>query len=458
MESLPAGSKVVCMGGTVRLVTQQIFYKFRQSTDFFYLTGFHEPDSILVLESKPSIPRGYTYTLYVPPKDAHEEQWEGARTGPDSAVSNFGADTAYPNTTFASHITSIADTSNGGNLYIQLPSSPSPSPASSPYPPPEIKIPKRKSTTTLGKFLSNSSLFPASVTIPPHLALHALLQSNSAKPLAPEVEKLRIVKSPAELNLMKRAGDISSAAHASVMRATTRRGLEGKQVDENFIQAEFEYRCAIEGSERAAYVPVVASGSNGCVIHYTQNDQLLQPGEMVLLDAGCEFSHYASDITRTFPVTGKFSEPQKDLYQAVLNVQKECVKRCLVEDEIGMNDLHRLSCSLMMEELKQIGFKLYTGDVERRLYPHYISHHLGSDLHDCSTQTRNGPLVEGNVVTIEPGCYVPMDDAFPKAFQGLGVRIEDAIAFTKDGPLNLSANAPKEIVDVEGTCQGLLEA
>lgn len=174
---------------------------------------------------------------------------------------------------------------------------------------------------------------------------------------------------------------------------------------------------------------------------------------MVLIDAGGERHMYASDITRTFPVSGRFTAPQRDLYQAVLNVQKECVARCRAEDSVTLNELHRTSCSLLYAELRNIGFPLGPGDVERRLYPHFLSHHVGSDLHDCPTAERSGVLTAGNVVTIEPGLYVPFDSAFPKAFHGLGVRIEDEVAITRDGPEILTALAPKEIADVEAMCQ-----
>ncbi|KAJ9120891.1 hypothetical protein QFC22_002826 [Naganishia vaughanmartiniae] len=448
------------------------------------------------MESRPSSPRGYHYTLYVPPKDAHDEMWEGARTGVDNAIKVFGADAAFHNSSLALHLDDLI--SGSDNLFVELPPNPSPSESSMPYPisnhgPPAWK--RRRSS--LSKLFNSAS--PSSTTEggggmwskpprPPHITLHSALTSGRASRLEPEIERLRLIKSPAELSLMNIAGEISAHAHTAVMRyasahggmwRSNRTGRERRK-REGDLTAVFEYHCTLEGSERPAYVPVVASGyvevewilltdalkspksssANSLVIHYTNNDCELQDGELVLIDAGCEYAHYASDITRTFPVSGKFTEPQKDLYQAVLNVQKECVNRCTVKEEISMAELHRLSCTLMTQELRQIGFKLSPGEVERKLYPHYISHHLGSDLHDCPIVGRSNLsdiLVAGNVITVEPGCYVPSDPSYPKHFHGLGVRIEDDIAFTKDGPLNLSAHAPKEIVDIEGACQGVLE-
>ncbi|WWC60479.1 uncharacterized protein I303_103052 [Kwoniella dejecticola CBS 10117] len=454
IESLGDGAKVVCMGGTVRLMSQSIFYRFRQATDFYYLTGFNEPDATLILESAPSTSRGYKYTLFVPPKDAHDALWEGERAGVEGAVSVFGADEAYPNTSLSYHLSNILNLSHGQTLYASLPPKPSPSISSQPFHPPS---PRRRSSL-LKLFSSASSSSSSSSTMgvdinsndPPHLMIAAALSSEFAQPLEKPIQQLRMIKSPLEIQQMKKAADISSLAHTKVMRSAKAGGRERD------LEATFEYECGIRGAERQAYVPVVASGANALVIHYTRNDCVLDPNDLVLIDAGCEYNMYCSDITRTFPVSGQFSDPQRDLYTAVLNAQKECVRRCTVEGGVTLSELHRASCGLLLEELRQIGFKLTVGDVERTLYPHFLSHHLGSDLHDCPTRDRSATLVEGNVISIEPGVYVPYDYKFPKAFHGLGIRIEDEVAFTKDGPLVLSANAPKEIKDVEGACQGLL--
>ncbi|WVQ85581.1 hypothetical protein IAT38_007747 [Cryptococcus sp. DSM 104549] len=449
MEILGEGARVVCMGGTVRLMSQSIFYRFRQATDFYYLTGFHEPDATLVLESQPSSPRGYKYTLFVPPKNAQDALWDGERCGVEGATTIFGADEAYPNDTLSSHLPTILSPSSTTPIYASLPPSPSPSPSSQPFHPPS---PRRRSS--LLKLFSPTAFSSSDIhpTDPPHLAVAAALSSELASPLEKHMQKLRMVKSPVELALMKTAADISSHAHGKVMRAARAGGTE------RALEAVFEYECALRGSERQAYVPVVASGANALVIHYTKNDCTLDENDLVLIDAGCEYHMYTSDITRTFPVSGKFSPPQRDLYEAVLNAQKECIRRCTVEGRVSLSELHRTSCGLLLQELRQIGFHLSVGDVERTLYPHFLSHHLGSDLHDCPTRDRNATLVEGNVVSIEPGVYVPYDNRFPRAFHGLGIRIEDEVAFQKDGPMVLSANAPKEILDVEGACQGLLEA
>ncbi|TFY73132.1 hypothetical protein EWM64_g10881 [Hericium alpestre] len=243
---------------------------------------------------------------------------------------------------------------------------------------------------------------------------------------------------------------------------------------EHELAAHFEYLCARSGSQRPAYVPVVASGENALIIHYTKNDNLLFNDELVLVDAGCEYNGYASDITRTFPASGTFTAPQHELYAALLSVQKACVALCSAANGHSLNDLHYRSVELLRQELKQIGFELgwQTGVLERILYPHYLSHSIGVDLHESGSFDRGARLEEGMIITIEPGAfpsfitfrislgppgiYVPKDPAFPKHFQGLGIRIEDEVLIGEKDPVVLSSAAPKEIADVEGACQGLL--
>lgn len=277
---------------------------------------------------------------------------------------------------------------------------------------------------------------------------------RSVKPLAPVVLEMRSVKSEAEQRVMKLAGQLSGDAHAKTMRFT------GPGRSEADLAAHFEYICALGGAERPAYVPVVASGSNALMIHYTANNQVMEEGEMVLMDAGCELHGYASDITRTWPVSGTFTSPQKDLYTAVLNTLKICTELCTAENQVSLFDVHRQSVETLRAELRQIGFGsesafgLTLGDMDR-LYPHFVSHAIGVDLHE-SGDMRAKKLEDGMVVTIEPGVYVPPDPMFPKAFHNMGIRLEDDILVKRDHAVRLTANAPLEIADVEGTCQGLL--
>jgi intermediate cleaving peptidase 55 len=162
---------------------------------------------------------------------------------------------------------------------------------------------------------------------------------------------------------------------------------------EHSLVAHFQYHTSLANSPRLAYVPVCASGASGLTIHYTKNNLPLHSGDLVVLDAGCEYGGYASDITRTFPVGGTFLSPQRDLYEAVLRVQRECIKLCTVESGMGLDDLHRKSCDLMRVELKELGFNLKGGELERSLYPHFVGHPLGIDLHDTSSFGRDAKSV-----------------------------------------------------------------
>jgi len=261
---------------------------------------------------------------------------------------------------------------------------------------------------------------------------------------------------------------VSAAAMVRVMAfPVSHRARHGPQapISEAQLQATFEYECALRGAQRPAYVPVVASGANACTIHYVNNDHLVRPGQagMVCIDAGCELDGYASDITRAFPVAadlgGRFNSAQRDLYAAVLSTLKAVTALVEARSGYSLSELHRRSVELLRQELNAIGgFQLGIDVLERSLFPHYIGHFLGVDLHDTASIPRSTKLEGGMVITVEPGLYVAQGDArFPKAFWGLGIRVEDDVLVQEDSRVVLSANAPKEIVDVEAICQGFWE-
>ncbi|KAH0839539.1 peptidase M24 [Lanmaoa asiatica] len=430
MENLPNDSIVVSVAAPIKYMSGNIFYKFRQASDFWYLTGFEEPDAAVVLE-KTSTSRGYRMTLFSSGKDSLKEKWEGARTSFNDALNIFKADDARSIQSFPSQLKSLA--SLYSNIYIDVPNSSS----------------KRSPRT------AKSLLRYLSPPVQPKSEYETVVESLSASRrhhLAPHVARLRAIKSEREQQVMRAAADISGRAFAKVNLLTVPKTAGCSRVfplqtmrftrpgiSESAIAAHFEYLCCLSGSQRLAYVPVVASGPNALIIHYTSNNQVVQDGEMILMDAGCEYNGYASDITRTYPASGVFNAPQKDLYTAV----PECPK------------IPR-SCDLLQTELNQIGFNLYTGDLERILYPHFLSHPIGIDLHESVHLARGDRLKAGMVITVEPGIYVPPVPQFPKAFHNMGIRIEDEVLVGKDHPVVLSVAAPKEIVDVEGACQGQL--
>ncbi|KAJ3570161.1 hypothetical protein NP233_g4589 [Leucocoprinus birnbaumii] len=392
-------------------------------------------DSDIPLNSaseKNSSSRGYSMTLFCSGKDSAKEKWDGPKTSIADAAAIFGANAAEPITSFARVLKSAL--SRASNVYVDLPNSPST---------------RNPSAKLLLRYLSSGIQSEVDDVI-------GSISNLKRKPLASEIAPLRAVKSRAEQEVMYEAGTISGRAHAKTMR------FAKPGISEAALAAHFEYLCALQGSQRPAYVPVVASGPNALIIHYTENNHLLQDHELVLIDAGCEYNGYASDITRTFPASGKFSTAQTELYSAVLTVQKELINDCTETAGYTLHELHRKSCSRLREELSKLGFNFKSNmlggdtDLERVLYPHFLSHPIGIDLHESFNMSRSNALKSGMVITIEPGIYVPPTPQFPKQYHNMGIRIEDEVHVGETDPMVLTVAAPKEVLDVEGACQGLL--
>jgi Xaa-Pro aminopeptidase len=264
------------------------------------------------------------------------------------------------------------------------------------------------------------------------------------------LDDMRLVKDEFEVALMRRAGEISAAAHCRAIRATHPNRFEYE------IEAELLYVFRAAGSQFPAYQPIVASGPNACVLHYGDNDRRMLDGELLLIDAGCEFDGYASDITRTFPVNGRFSGPQRDLYQLVLAANHAA--RAEVRPENGWNAPHEAAVAVLTQGFIDLG--LLKGDAQelikteayRRFYMHRTGHWLGLDVHDVGQYKTNGqwrPLTPGMTLTIEPGCYIRPADDVPEAFWNIGIRIEDNVLVTPEGCESLTEGVPREIGDIE---------
>ncbi|XP_075792466.1 xaa-Pro aminopeptidase 3 isoform X3 [Pelodiscus sinensis] len=385
---------VILLSNPTYYMSNDIPYTFHQDTNFLYLCGFQEPDSILVLQSLPgeALP-SHKAMLFVPRRDPSRELWDGPRSGTDGAVALTGVDEAYP---------------------IE-----------------EIRY-------LVTKLKGDSDMVWYDSAKPVHTQLHSdYLQSlaeikarskNHIQGINHLVQQLRMIKSPAEIERMKVAGRVTS---------------------------QFEFECRARGADILAYPPVVAGGNRSNTLHYVKNNQLIKDGEMVLLDGGCEFSCYVSDITRTWPINGRFTDPQAELYQAVLEIQKSCLSLC--SPGVSLENIYSLMLSLMGQKLKELGIlkKSTTENFKavRKYCPHHVGHYLGMDVHDTPDMSRSLPLQPGMVITIEPGIYIPQDDmAAPERLRGLGVRIEDDVVVTEDAPLILSADCPKEIYHVEHIC------
>ncbi|XP_067415657.1 xaa-Pro aminopeptidase 3 [Emydura macquarii macquarii] len=408
---------VILLSHPTYYMSNDIPYTFHQDTNFLYLCGFQEPDSILVLQSLPgkALP-SHKAMLFVPRRDPSRELWDGPRSGTDGAVALTGVDEAYPIEEFRHLVTKLKAESN--MVWYDFA--------------------KPVHTQLHSDYLQSLTEIKAE-SITRIQAIHHLVQ------------QLRLIKSPAEIERMKVAGRVTSQAFIETMFASK------SPVDEAFLYAKFEFECRARGADILAYPPVVAGGNRSNTLHYVKNNQLIQDGEMVLLDGGCESSCYVSDITRTWPINGRFTDPQAELYQAVLDIQKSCLSLC--SPGVSLENIYSLMLSLMGQKLKELGIltksttENHLFKVVRKYCPHHVGHYLGMDVHDTPDMSRSLPLQPGMVITIEPGIYIPQDDmAAPERLRGLGVRIEDDVVVTEDAPLILSADCPKEIYHVEQIC------
>ncbi|KAI9709668.1 MAG: hypothetical protein M1812_007646 [Candelaria pacifica] len=353
----------------------------------------------------------HVFHLFVRPKDAKAEQWEGARSGIQAAQDVFNADEAGNVNDLEKVLPSII--SKASEVYTDIPGT-------------------TKSRTTFSKLFSGPSTKLEGFA--------KMLDSAKVKPLRPIINGLRVVKSDAEVDNMRFAGRASGRAFTLAMRQ--------KFTREKDLAAFLDYQFKVYGCDTNAYVPVVAGGNKALCIHYVRNNDVLRDEQLVLVDAGGEYGGYITDITRTWPINGKFSEPQKDLYDAILTVQRECIALCRENANITLDKLHSLAEDGLKEQLKQLGFDV-SGNAMETLFPHHVGHYIGLDVHDAPGYPRTGNLKVGQCITIEPGLYIPNDERWPQHFRGIGIRIEDSVCVQTEGPLVLTTEAVKEVVDIE---------
>ncbi|XP_017774823.1 PREDICTED: probable Xaa-Pro aminopeptidase 3 [Nicrophorus vespilloides] len=401
---------IVIPSATKKYMSEKIPYVFRQHSDFLYLTGCMEPDSCLVITASTS-PGQHQSTLFLREKDQHSEIWDGPRTGPENAVRLFGVDQSLPMKELSSFMQCCAQPTSSSLLWYNFKESPLP----------EVD-------TILQEYFKK--VF-SKVWDNPTSCIH----------------NLRVIKSPAEIKLMQRSCEIASEA----IRKTMHFSRPG--VNEHEIFATVDYECRKMGAEMLAYPPVVAGGDRATIIHYINNNQMVRDGDMVLMDAGCEYHGYSSDITRTWPVNGQFNNVQAAAYEALLDVQTQLIDA--MKKRPTLNQLYQLMCQLLAIRLGDIGLIDSKSDMNTKMRnaydfcPHHVSHYLGMDVHDTGSVSRDIPLQPGMIITIEPGIYVNYKHEAPKEFKGLGLRIEDDVLVTEDGPVVLTANCPKTLKDVE---------
>ncbi|KAI8853852.1 peptidase M24, structural domain-containing protein [Chytridium lagenaria] len=416
-SKIPEGSVVIAAGFGLRYSTGAIFYPFHQNTDLFYLTGINEPDCAMILEKNKKYPNGHKYTLFVRPKDPTYELWDGPRAGFEGATSFFGADEAKAISKLPDTILHYLHDTLPTTAYIF-------------------------SDLPLTSDASPSTLHPGHAVSAP---------SNTVRKLGDVLAELRVMKSSAEVEVMREAGRITGRAVQETM-ATMKAG-----VNESVIYSTVEHGIRKRGGDGLAYIPVIASGMNGLTVHYVMNKSIAKDGDLVLMDVGAEYGGYAADCTRTWPINGRFTPAQKDVYESVLRVQRECIKKCSEKSNTTLDELQNLAFELLrMECSRMFGRKIGTGEMNR-LYPHHVGHWLGLDVHDCASVPRTRRLKEGMVVTVEPGLYIPPSNNYPSAYQGIGIRIEDDIYVGKEYPTILSVEAPKDVEDIEAVCNGVVQ-
>ncbi len=396
-------------------------FPYRFDSYFYYLTGFKEPEAVLVLiagEAPKSI-------LFCREKDMEREIWDGFRYGPDAAKETFGFDEVYTFSQLGEMMPKLL--SNQAQLFYSLG-------ADAVW---DVKV---------TKWLNQVK----------DLARTGVSAPEAVRDVRQLVDQQRLIKTPFEIDLMRRSADIAAVSHNRAMQITA----PGKM--ENEIEAEFLHEFYRKGAQAPAYTSIVAGGANACTLHYNANNTKLNDGDLLLIDAGCELDGYASDITRTFPVSGKFSGPQKDLYEIVLASQLAAIE--VATPNHHWNSPHEAALDVLVQGFVDIGLckgmkeqVLENGDY-RQFYMHRTGHWLGLDVHDVGDyKNKQGDwaaLEAGHVLTVEPGCYVRPADNVPEAFWNIGIRIEDDVLITAQGNEVLSKGAIKTVADIEAQMAG----
>lgn len=420
LEALPADEAVLVFGAHEKVRNGDSEYRYRPDSDVYWLTGWEDPECAVFVR-----PGDEPVAMFVQPKDREREVWTGRRPGPDGAREAHGADVAWPI----------------GDLEKQLP---------------RLLQGVRALHYAFARDPDHDALLMASVQNAHKAARHHGLGAPETfhHPSA-LLHELRLVKSADELRLIRAAGELTAEAHLAAMRM----GVPG--VREFEIEAEMLRIWRSSGSTGPGYTPIVAAGANGTVLHYVTNRDALREGELLLVDAGCEVAYYTADVTRTFPVSGRFSPAQRDVYGWVLAAQQAAIDVCRAGRRF--DEIHDTARRVLTEGMVALG--LLEGPVDdriaddafKRYYMHGTSHWLGLDVHDVGAYGRGGrtrELAAGMVLTVEPGLYVaPDDDRAPKALRGIGVRIEDDVLVTDGAPDVLTRAVPKACDEVEAACR-----
>jgi Xaa-Pro aminopeptidase len=393
-------------------------HEYRQDSDLFYLTGFAEPGTVLVLDAKEK-----KATMFVRPRDLERETWDGPRAGVDGVKEHFGADDAFTIDKVADELPKLFQ--NKKRLYYRL----------GPNRSFDDKVLEAVDRARARAKLGYS--WPVEI-VDPGTILH----------------EMRLFKSTDDLASMRRAADITAEAHVRAMNAT-KPGMHEFQVEAMLLET---FR--MHGSERPAYGSIVGSGNNATILHYRLNNRKMEDGELLLIDAGCEYDYYASDVTRTFPVGGKFTKQQQAIYELVLDAQEAGIDKTRTGS--SLEQIHATCVDVITRGLVKLGIlkgdaeQLIKEDAYKPFFMHKTSHWLGMDVHDVGNYYVGGkarPLEPGMVLTVEPGIYISKDnDKVAPEWRGIGVRIEDDILVTDGNPDNLTKQIPKTVAELQAAC------
>lgn len=417
MQSMTPNSIAILPAAPVSTRNSSVEYPYRQDSDFFYLSGFSEPEAVLVLI--PQREQG-PFVMFCRERNPERELWDGLRAGQAGVIADYHADDAFPISEIDDILPKLMDGCE--RVYYAIGNNP--------------------------EFDQNMSKW---LTILRSQARMGAQPPTEFVMLDPLVHEARLHKSPAEIATMQQAADISCRAHIRAMQAA-KAGLY-----EYHLEAELDYEFRKGGARLAAYSSIVASGKNACILHYTENNAPLHNGDLVLIDAGCEIDCYASDITRTFPVSVRFSPEQRAIYTIVLKANLEALN--YISPQHCWNDAHDATVRVITAGLLELGLlqgeldELIANHAYRPFYMHRAGHWLGLDVHDVGEYKINGQwrtLAAGMTMTVEPGIYIAVDNlTVPEQWRGIGVRIEDDVVVTEDGCRVLTNAVPKTIAEIE---------
>ncbi|MBA1432826.1 MAG: aminopeptidase P N-terminal domain-containing protein [Epsilonproteobacteria bacterium] len=406
-KKLKSNSVAILFSAEPKSRSNDTEYPYRQDSNFYYMSGFKEDKAALFFVKEKKKTKTY---LLVHKKDANEELWNGKRLGVSAAKERFYVDDVFEYTQLSQKLKELL--AGKSRLYYDFALNYS-----------KVKLLKRYAK-----------------------------EIETFKNAATKIQKMRLIKSDAEIALIKKAVGITQVAHHRAMKKASLCKYEYE------LQAEIEYIFKKNGAYSDAYTSIVAAGNNANTLHYITNSAKIHNDDLILIDAGCEYDYYASDITRTIPASGKLTQRQKEIYNLVLRVNKEIIS--LIRPGVLRSDLQKKSEKLLCKGLVQLGIlkgrvkKLLKNKAHKKYYPHGIGHWMGLDVHDsCPYKDKKEneiPLQKGMVLTIEPGIYIDRDDkSVAKKYRGIGIRIEDDILLTKKGCENLSAGIKKELKDIE---------